>query len=235
MTERVKAGEAPPTYTGEVRNVYSFVAPDREVEKQLSLVRVSMERVFNDWQWPYRHRSLVVQVKEMRKEVCASIPLVERSGEIEANLSLDESGPQMAADDLHPWVWNAARPHWESGNHRAAIHAAAMNVNSRMRKKLDRYDVSEAKAVREAFSVEDPQPGRPRLRLASKTDPEHFKSLHGGAGNFGAGLFSAVRNPVAHLPDGEHDVPEREALECLAAFSLLARWIDRAEVEQKPE
>ncbi|MEV5447839.1 TIGR02391 family protein, partial [Streptomyces sp. NPDC052644] len=154
MTERVKAGEAPPTYTGEVRNVYSFVAPDREVEKQLSLVRVSMERVFNDWQWPYRHRSLVVQVKEMRKEVCASIPLVERSGEIEANLSLDESGPQMAADDLHPWVWNAARPHWESGNHRAAIHAAAMNVNSRMRKKLDRYDVSEAKAVREAFSVE---------------------------------------------------------------------------------
>ncbi|MGW3620101.1 TIGR02391 family protein [Micromonospora arida] len=235
MTERVKTGEAHPTRNGEVRHVYSFRAPDHLVERQLSLARVCLERTFGDhWEWN-GHGSLAVQVKRMRQEIQAAIPLVQRREEIEANLSQDAPGPQIAADDLHHWVWSAARPHWESGNDRAAIHAAAVNINSRLRKKLGRFDVSESKAVREAFSLEDPQPGRPRLRLCPPDDPDHFKSVHVGAVNFGCGLFAGVRNPVAHLTDEDHDLSEQEALECLAAFSLLARWIDRAEVQQKPD
>ncbi|MGW3806651.1 TIGR02391 family protein [Micromonospora sp. NPDC005113] len=234
MTERVKTGEAHPTRDGVVRQVYSFRASDDLVERQLSLARVCLERAFADqWTW-YGHGSLAVQVKRMRQEIQAAIPLVQRREEIEANLYGDDPGPRISAQDLHSWVWSAARPHWESGNHRAAIHAAAANVNSRLRKKLDRFDVSESKAVREAFSLEDPQPGRPRLRLCPPDDPDHFRSVHVGAVNFGCGLFGAVRNPVAHLSDEDHDLPEQEALECLAAFSLFARWIDRAEVQEKP-
>ncbi|MEH0936781.1 TIGR02391 family protein [Micromonospora psammae] len=217
-----------------MRTVYRYVVSDDEITQQLSLVKLSLETVFEDWKWPYQGQSLVFQVKKMREEIQESIPLIARREEIDANLTPDAPGPLIAADDLHPWVWSAAQPHWESGNHRAAIHAAAVNVNSRLRKKLGRFDVSESKAVREAFSIEDPQPGRPRLRLCTPDDPDHFKSIHVGATNLGSGLFGAVRNPVAHLSDEDHDLPEQEALECLAAFSLFARWIDRAEVQEKP-
>jgi len=49
---------------------------------------------------------------------------------------------------------------------------------------------------------------------------------------FGAGCFEAIRNPAAH----EHGLAlsERVALEQLAAFSLLARWIDECEVVTAP-
>ncbi|WP_328849486.1 TIGR02391 family protein [Micromonospora zamorensis] len=218
-----------------LKTVYRYPVPDNEVKQQLSIVQLSMETVFEGWKWPYSGHSFVQQVKEMRETIHGCIPLIARRGEIDANLKPDDPGPQIAADDLHPWVWSAAKPHWDSGNDRAAIHAAAVNINSRLRKKLGRFDVSESRAVREAFSIEDPQPDRPRLRLCSKDDPDNFKSVHVGAVNLGCGLFGAVRNPVAHLPDDEHDLTEQEALECLAAFSLFARWIDRATVEQLKE
>ncbi|RAN94815.1 TIGR02391 family protein [Micromonospora noduli] len=234
MTERVKTREADPDRNGQIKNIYSFKVSDDEVKKQLSTVRLTFQRVFEDWKWR-GFGSLNAQVKAMRDEIHAYLPMIERSEEIDANLSVEEPGPQITADALHPWVWSAARPHWESGNDRAAIHAAAVNINSRLRKKLGRFDVSESKAIREAFSLEDPQPGRPRLRLCPPDDPDHFKSVHVGAVNFGCGLFAGVRNPVAHLTDEDHDLSEGEALECLAAFSLLARWIDRAEVRQKPD
>jgi hypothetical protein len=48
--------------------------------------------------------------------------------------------------------------------------------------------------------------------------------------NFGAGCFMAIRNPVGHLPNDEHELTEQEALERFAALSLLARWIDQAGV-----
>ncbi|MEU2611810.1 TIGR02391 family protein [Micromonospora sp. NPDC007271] len=233
MTERVKTGETHPTRSGEIRHVYSFKAPDDEVKKQLATVRLTFQRVFENWEWR-GFGSLNHQVNTMRDQIHSYLPMIERSEEIEANLTPDDPGPQIAADDLHPWVWSAAKPHWDSGNDRAAIHAAAVNINSRLRKKLGRFDVSESRAVREAFSIEDPQPGRPRLRLCPPDDPEHFKSVHVGATNLGCGLFGAVRNPVAHLSDEDHDLTEQEALECLAAFSLFARWIDRAEVQEKP-
>jgi hypothetical protein len=46
---------------------------------------------------------------------------------------------------------------------------------------------------------------------------------------FGAGCFEGIRNPAAH----EHGLilSEQVALEQLAAFSLLARWIEECEVE----
>ncbi|WP_223163342.1 TIGR02391 family protein [Mycolicibacter arupensis] len=48
---------------------------------------------------------------------------------------------------------------------------------------------------------------------------------------FGSGCFRAIRNPVGHLPNDEVEMSEQEALERLAALSLLARFIDDAEIE----
>jgi hypothetical protein len=49
--------------------------------------------------------------------------------------------------------------------------------------------------------------------------------------DFGAGCFEAIRNPVGHLPNDELELSEQDGLERLAALSLLARWIEKAELE----
>ena len=51
-----------------------------------------------------------------------------------------------------------------------------------------------------------------------------------GAMSFGVGCFQAIRNPVGHLPNDEHELTEQQALERLAALSLLARWVDEADI-----
>lgn len=46
---------------------------------------------------------------------------------------------------------------------------------------------------------------------------------------FGAGCFTGIRNPAVH--DNGLKLTEQVALEQLAAFSVLARWIDECTVE----
>lgn len=128
-------------------------------------------------------------------------------------------------------MWQAASPHWESGNHDAAVWAAAINVNTMLSKKAERPDLGESKLVDYAFGTGPPDPGRVRLRLCGEENPDLFKDRHVGALNFGKGLFSGIRNPLNHVGT---DMTEQEGLETLAAWSLFARWVDRAEVLQGP-
>lgn len=155
----------------------------------------------------------------------------------EARAKLGTEGdprPFVEAEALHPWVWEAARPHWTSGNHDAAVWAAAINVNSRLQRKVNRRDIGEGQLVRESFSPDRPKPGMPRLRLCDPSNGKTFQDMHAGAGNFGQGLYSAIRNVISHVEPEEHSYRDAEAIEALAAFSLLARWIDRAELETIP-
>ncbi len=145
-------------------------------------------------------------------------------------LGLDAPAPVFDGASMHPWVWDAARPHWSSGNHHAAVWAAAINVNSRLQAKVGRKELGESKLLNEAFSTDAPKEGRPRLRLCDESNPDLFRDMHTGASALGRGLFSAVRNPLNHVDESEHGMGEAESLEALAGFSLLARWIDRAEV-----
>ena len=137
-------------------------------------------------------------------------------------------GPALAADTLQPLVWKATRPHWDSGNHDAAVWAAAINVNTALKAKAERPDLGESKLVTAAFGTAAPETGQVRLRLCDESSPDLFKDRHVGAINLGQGLFSGVRNPLNHV--GAEDLTEQEALETLAAWSLFARWVDRAEV-----
>jgi uncharacterized protein (TIGR02391 family) len=153
---------------------------------------------------------------------------IQKRADVEAMLG--DAGPELAATNLHRWVWEAARPQWESGHFGEAVHAAGRNVNSQLQARLGRRDVGDAKLVGEAFSREPAQEGRPRLRLAPDDGSETYRSLQDGAAAFGAGCFKAIRNPASHDPKTA-DMPELEALEYLAAFSILARWVERADVE----
>lgn len=148
----------------------------------------------------------------------------------EARRRMRPDSPDLTAEQFHQWVWDAAAPLWYAGSRQEAVHAAARSVNARMQQKRGHHDKSDAALCREFFSLDPPAPGRPRLRFPGYAPSDLTRrSKQQGAMEFGAGCFEGIRNPAAHM----HALvlSEQVALEQLAAFSLLARWIDECEVE----
>ena len=150
--------------------------------------------------------------------------------DIEQMLGDAGGGPALSADLLHHVVWGAAQTQWKTEHRHEAVLAAAKAVNSMLQQKVDRRDLSDLKLIREAFSDKPPEPSKARLRFPGIDDEQTRESLRRGAMDFGAGCFAAIRNPVGHLPNDDLELSEQEALERLAALSLLARWIDEATV-----
>jgi uncharacterized protein (TIGR02391 family) len=142
----------------------------------------------------------------------------------------DAAPPTPTLDQLHPMVWAAAAPQWKVQHLPDAVMEAAKAVNAMLEAKAGRSDVSEVKLVTEAFSDKAPTVGARRLRFPSIEGDQTRASVTVGVMNFGVGCFKAIRNPIGHLPDDRHDMTKQEALEQLAAWSLFARWIDRADV-----
>lgn len=164
----------------------------------------------------------------VRNRVLRAIGIHELGEEVRRRMEPDS--PDLAADQFHQWVWEAAAPMWHAGSRQEAVHAAARSVNARMQQKRGHHDKSDAALCREFFSLDPPMPGRPRLRFTGYTRTDRtWRSRQQGAMDFGAGCFEAIRNPAAH----EHglNLSEQVALEQLAAFSLLARWIEECKVD----
>ncbi len=78
--------------------------------------------------------------------------------------------------------------------------------------------------------MNDPKPEAARLRLAQDDGSKTYENVHRGARTFAEGLYAAIRNPGMHTPTAGGE--EQLALEQLAAFSLLARWVDQASVQK---
>ena len=138
---------------------------------------------------------------------------------------LGAKGPVLTAAGLHPWVWQSAAPLW-SASHQDAVNAAARAVNTHLRSKVG-SPLNEVKLTNEAFSHEDPKAGRKRLRFPGPRD-ESWTSRMNGARGLGQACFQGVRNIGTHE---DPDWSEQEALEYLAMFSVLARWIEECGVE----
>lgn len=150
--------------------------------------------------------------------------------DVEVRERLGDDAPQLSAGAMHRWVWDGARSLWRSGHFREAVTAAARKVNAEMQNKVARRDVSETALFQSVFSKDAAKPGQPRLRLLADDNSDTFRSVHRGAMSFAEGCFAGIRNPNSH-EDGLPELPEHEALEQLAAFSVLARWVDRAAVD----
>lgn len=144
---------------------------------------------------------------------------------------LGPKGPVLAARGLHPWVWEPAARLWSEGNRREAIQAAATQVELHLQAKLGRPDQQGSNLAMQGFDPSDPTDEWPRLRLPDgHPGGLTWKSKHEGAKFYGAGVFLAVRNVATHTLD---QPDEDEALERLAALSLLARLTDEAEVVRR--
>lgn len=169
----------------------------------------------------------------VERDACARLRArIASHAEVNDLLAGYDVSPKLAGSALHELVWRAASAQWSTGHRHEAVLAAAKAINSMLQTKLARRDLSDTQLVREEFSENDPSPGRPRLRFPMIEDEQTRDSMRQGVMGFGSGCFQAIRNPVGHLPNEGHELTDQEALERLASLSLLARWIEHAEIEQ---
>ena len=142
----------------------------------------------------------------------------------------------LRTERFHSWVWDKSRSLWASKNYREAVGTAAAEVEKQTQAKLDRGNLSGADLYTQAFKVDKIReiPDGPRLRFPGLDEltedgkrNQSWKSAHEGAMHFGRGCAQGIRNLNAH---GTDDLPEQEAIEYLAALSVLARWVDICDV-----
>lgn len=201
-------------------------APDADVTKQAQVVEKILNRVIPDWRtdiagsknnrWT-RHREAAIRARE---------ELI-RAEEVKENLG--ENAPELSAAELHPWIWSGASSLWQSDHYREAVEGAIKKLNAETQNKVGRRDVSETDLFKQAFSLDDAKVGKARLRRVTPDDSDTYKSVQRGAMTFAEGVFAGIRNPLSH--EADHELSEQEALEYLAALSVLARWVDGSEVE----
>ena len=143
-------------------------------------------------------------------------------------------GPSLAASRLHKWVWDAVKNLWDDGHYGPAVHEAAMAVELQTQLKVDRQDLDGKDLYAQAFTKDDPKPDAPRLRLPhvdKVKQPKRWTSAHEGAQHLGMACAQGIRNPRAH---GTDKPSEQEALEQMAALSVLARWVDASATVHDP-
>ena len=66
---------------------------------------------------------------------------------------LGPTGPTLAANRLHPWVWHAVVNLWDGGHYKQAVNAAAAAVEEQTQLTLDREDLDGTKLYTEAFRL----------------------------------------------------------------------------------
>jgi Protein of unknown function (Hypoth_ymh) len=127
----------------------------------------------------------------------AALSLVEQTQAIKA--AQDTIGyPVLPLGLLDPLVREAAMKHWEHGHYRIAVGEAATNVDRYTQRRLERFDVSGVTLMDAAFSVNPPQPGKPRLRCPGDQASEAVRSQQVGALNYAKACFMTMRNPAHH-------------------------------------
>ncbi|MGW7543947.1 TIGR02391 family protein [Streptomyces sp. NPDC054770] len=227
LTELYRPNDPPGVLT--VSSRLSNHGSQADIVASAHVVEQILDRALPRWRTevPSKNNSTVNRWWQHREAAQRAVAALQRDEEVRARLGDD--APQVSAATMHPWAWEGARALWRSGHFREAVTAAARKVNAETQNKLGRRDASETKLFQSAFSLNAPKPDEPRLRLMADDGSDTFRSLHRGAMAFAEGCYAGIRNPNSH-EDGLPELPEHEALEQLAAFSVLARWVDASSV-----
>ncbi|WP_159632120.1 TIGR02391 family protein [Arthrobacter sp. 8AJ] len=199
-----------------------------EASQRAHVVEQILDRVLPGWGQDRPEKD--AKLAWLRDQASRAKAAMQRAAELAENLG--DNAPDMDAANLHPWAWENGRSYWNTGHYHQAVMQAAIRVNAETQAKIRRMDVSETALFNEAFSMDAPKEGAPRLRLTEDDGGKTYQNLHRGARSFADGLYTAIRNPGMHKPQESHGGEEQLALEQLAAFSLLARWIDQAQVHR---
>lgn len=202
-----------------------------DVLNRMPIVEAIADRAWPEWRNHLEDRiSFSWEYDPLDRVAKQLLMMLERKEELDQYLG--EIGPVLSASTMHRDVWDASKSLWRNGHFGEAVSAAAKSVNAALQTKVGRRDASDMRLVSDCFSLDSPKPGIPRLRLMQNDGSDTYKSIHEGALAFGRGCFMAIRNVLAHEYGQLAEPPEFEALHYLAAFSVLAKWIDQATVER---
>lgn len=201
--------------------------PNAKVSELAYVAEQVLDRVLPEW----RHENSDSEKargkqrwNHLREWAGRGVAALERQEELQNRLG--DVAPSVSAGDFHLWIWDGAKSLWQSGHYREAVEAAIRKLNAETQNKLDRRDVSETNLFNQAFGDQAATVGKPRLHRTKDDGSQTFKSVQRGARSFAEGVFAGIRNPLAHEVDQE--MPEQQALEYLAALSVLARWVDES-------
>lgn len=182
-------------------------------------------------QWRERRSEWTSENYEFEAHHQASIRCRSRIVEpSEVGRYLEPRGPRLAANELHPWVWDAAKGLWSDGHHQDAVAAAAEQLDIHVCAKVGSRRRKGASLYQNVYSTNDPKPGEPRLRPPGKVEAgtDTWRSLIEGSQFFGRGASALIRNIATHE---RGSMSEQECAEALAALSILARRVDADKVE----
>lgn len=133
-----------------------------------------------------------------------------------------ELPPTTGVEAMHPTIWGAARRLWLDGHFRLAVQSAAETLVSQLKTRTQLANMDATNVYERVFASKDPVlkwPGDPSDRTVS--------SMQNGLAKYAPGLNMTVRNTATHMASEE--MTAQQALERLAALSLLAHWIDECE------
>lgn len=206
----------------ELNRLHNWIVANQGVPRRIieDVLGLSVPRFASDPLSP------MADAYEIQRFATEAVTLVERHEEIEEHWS-SEVHIEIDADQLHPWVWNAAKDLWSSSHWGEALEASLKVINAKLQEKVGNRALSGVDLVNRAWSREDPREGQPRLRVGDPDDPQTFTNLNEGALALGQAVTKLYRNPLAHLPD---QVERQHALEGLAATSAFARLIEESDV-----
>ncbi|MFC5799308.1 TIGR02391 family protein [Streptomyces formicae] len=133
-----------------------------------------------------------------------------------------ELPPTTGVEAMHPTIWGAARKLWLDGHFRLAVQSAAETLISQLKTRTGLANMDATNVYEKVFNAKSPVltwPGDPTDRTVS--------SMQNGLSKYAPGLNMTVRNTATHAASDE--MTAQQALERLAALSLLAHWIDECE------
>lgn len=212
---------------GEV-DPYLRTVIDDALNGQAPVVESILGRVFPGWSDRVRAMNHPTLRWQGLRDVCIQAAVVLRRRD-EMRENLGEVAPELSAAELHPWIWSGAKSLWQSGHFREAVEGAIKKLNAETQNKVGRRDVSETDRFKQVFSTDEPKPDKARLRRMQDDGSNTYKSVQRGAMAFAEGVFAGIRNPLTH--EANQELSEQEALKYLAALSVLARWVDAAQVK----
>lgn len=151
---------------------------------------------------------------------------------VDAESLTDSDLPTFAPAQLHPVVWSGASAHWTTHQYRVAVREAAEGLTVHWKERLGRNHVDDTVFWQQTLSPGAQEPGKPKLTWPGALDDKTVRSMRGGLeplakalNLLATGLNLTVRNVTTHT---RTELSEQEAMERLAAYSYLARLLDRA-------
>ncbi len=215
-----------------------FLGDDRypsggeQIPGKVQVVEQILGRVVPDWRTSVEDPEPKKQRWQHHRRACLqAIAQLERADELRERLG--ENAPTLDVSGLHPWVWEGARSLWASGHYREAVGAAARKLNAETQNTIGRRDVSEGDLFVQAYSDDAAAPGKSRLRAVDDDDGKTARSVRRGIRSYAEGCYALLRNPSSH--DDLDELGEVEAIEHLAAFSILARLVASSSVRTADE